>query len=164
MHFLLLDYFHPRNDSFVYNATTFTLHANEGSPSNLLTEHVQTLYWACADIIMRGNPLTMTNSEQRLNQRLRPVTTSSSTCFRTQISFLLYHPPHFAHNSALLHWNFWPLNLSPPSPPPHNPRSALIKHVIRKNAGREFSISLKSPLDTNFHWPLTYLHLVNLHM
>ena len=76
MHFLLLDYFYPRNDGFVYNAAMFTLYANEGSPSNPLTEHVQTLYWACADIIMRGNPLTMTISEQRLNQRLRSVTTS----------------------------------------------------------------------------------------
>ena len=74
--FLLLDYFHPRNDGFVYNATMFTLHANEGSPSNPLTEHVQNLYWACADIIMRGNPLTMTNSEQRQRQRLRSVTKS----------------------------------------------------------------------------------------
>ena len=73
--FLLLDYFHR---------TTFTLeimvlstmqpclpymltregpalsicrHSNEGIP---LTEHGQSLYWACADIIMRGNPLTKT--------------------------------------------------------------------------------------------------------
>ena len=30
-------------------------HTNEGIPS---TEHVQMLHWECADIIMRGNPLT----------------------------------------------------------------------------------------------------------
>ena len=30
-------------------------HTNEGIPS---TEHVHMLHWACADIIMRGNPLT----------------------------------------------------------------------------------------------------------
>ena len=36
--FLLSHYFHPRDDGFVYNATMFTLHANEGSPC---TEHVQ---------------------------------------------------------------------------------------------------------------------------
>ena len=34
---LLLDYFHPRNDGFV-SCLPFT-------------EHVQTLYWACAEII-----------------------------------------------------------------------------------------------------------------
>ena len=32
-------------------------YSNEG---NLLTEDVQSLYWACADIIKRGNPLTKT--------------------------------------------------------------------------------------------------------
>ena len=30
-------------------------HTNEGIPS---TEHVQMLHWACADILMRGNPVT----------------------------------------------------------------------------------------------------------
>ena len=33
----------------------FTLHTNEGTT---YTEHGQMLHWACADIIMRGNPLT----------------------------------------------------------------------------------------------------------
>ena len=37
MHFFLLDYFHPRNYGFVSCLP--------------LTEHVQSLYWACADII-----------------------------------------------------------------------------------------------------------------
>ena len=32
-------------------------HNNEGNP---LTEHVQSLYWACADIQMGENPLTKT--------------------------------------------------------------------------------------------------------
>ena len=39
MQFLLWDYFHPRDYSFVYNATMFTLGANEGRS---YTEHVQT--------------------------------------------------------------------------------------------------------------------------
>ena len=30
-------------------------HTNEGIPS---TEHVQMLHWACADMLMRGNPVT----------------------------------------------------------------------------------------------------------
>ena len=37
-------------------------HINEGIPS---IEHVQMLHWACADIIMRGNPVTdMTDNTQ----------------------------------------------------------------------------------------------------
>ena len=40
-------------------------HTNEGIPS---TEHVQMLHWACADIIMRGNPLTdMTENTEDAN-------------------------------------------------------------------------------------------------
>ena len=40
-------------------------HTNEGMPS---TEHVQMLHWACADIIMRGNPLTdMTDNTEDAN-------------------------------------------------------------------------------------------------
>ena len=40
-------------------------HANEEIPS---TEHVQMLHWACADIIMRGNPLTdMTDNTENAN-------------------------------------------------------------------------------------------------
>ena len=40
-------------------------HTNEGIPS---TEHVQMLHWACADIIMRGNPLTdMTDNTEDAN-------------------------------------------------------------------------------------------------
>ena len=40
-------------------------HTNEGIPS---TEHVQMLHWACADIIMRGNPLTdMTDNTEDTN-------------------------------------------------------------------------------------------------
>ena len=48
----------------------FTLHVNEGSHTlsmsrhnnegNPLTEHVQSLFWVCADIIMRGNSLIKT--------------------------------------------------------------------------------------------------------
>ena len=78
MHFLLLDYFHPRNYGFAYSATMFTLHDNEGrsytimregptlsmcrhsNEVNPLTEHVHSLYWPCVDIIRRGNPLTKT--------------------------------------------------------------------------------------------------------
>ena len=82
--FLLWDYFCPINYAFFCCWTTFTLeimvlstmqpclpymlmregsalsicrHSNEGNP---LTEHGQSLYWACADIIMKGNPLTKT--------------------------------------------------------------------------------------------------------
>ena len=41
-------------------------HTNEGIPS---TEHVQMLHWACADIIMRGNPLTdMTDNTEDATQ------------------------------------------------------------------------------------------------
>ena len=40
-------------------------HTNEGIPS---TEHVHMLHWACADIIMRGNPLTdMTDNTEDVN-------------------------------------------------------------------------------------------------
>ena len=40
-------------------------HTNEGIP---FTEHVQMLHWACADIIMRGNPLTdMTDNTEDEN-------------------------------------------------------------------------------------------------
>ena len=40
-------------------------HTNEGIPS---TEHVQMLHRACADIIMRGNPLTdMTDNTEDAN-------------------------------------------------------------------------------------------------
>ena len=40
-------------------------HTNEGIPS---TEHVQMLHLECADIIMRGNPLTdMTDNTEHAN-------------------------------------------------------------------------------------------------
>ena len=40
-------------------------HTKEGIPS---TEHVHMLHWACADIIMRGNPLTdMTDNTEDTN-------------------------------------------------------------------------------------------------
>ena len=40
-------------------------HTNEGIPS---IEHVQMLHWACADIIMRGNPVTdMTDNTEYAN-------------------------------------------------------------------------------------------------
>ena len=40
-------------------------HTNEGIPS---TEHVHMLHWACADIIMRANPLTdMTDNTEDAN-------------------------------------------------------------------------------------------------
>ena len=40
-------------------------HTNEGIPS---TEHEQMLHWACADIIIRGNPLTdMTDNTEDAN-------------------------------------------------------------------------------------------------
>ena len=65
--FLLLDYFYSINYRYISclpcmlmrEAHTLSMcrHNNEGNP---LTEHVQSLYWACADIIMRGNSLTMT--------------------------------------------------------------------------------------------------------
>ena len=36
-------------------ALSMCTHTNEGIPS---TEHVQMLHWACADMLMRGNPVT----------------------------------------------------------------------------------------------------------
>ena len=44
---LLLDYFHPINDGFVYNYPSLSM-CKLCIP---LTEHVQSLYWACAEII-----------------------------------------------------------------------------------------------------------------
>ena len=41
-------------------------HSNEGNP---LTEHVHSLYWVCADIIMRGNPLSKTETLKRDRSR-----------------------------------------------------------------------------------------------
>ena len=46
--FLLLDYFHPGNYAFVLREAprlSMCRHSNEGNP---LTEHVQSVYWACA--------------------------------------------------------------------------------------------------------------------
>ena len=55
-------------------------HTNEGIPS---TEHVHMLHWACADIIMRGNPLTdMTDNTEDANPNRQ--------CLHTQISHVDY--------------------------------------------------------------------------
>ena len=51
----------------------FILHTNEGGT---YTEHVQMLYWACADILMRGNPLTgMTDKNHDTNANKRVLHT-----------------------------------------------------------------------------------------
>ena len=47
--FLLLDYFHPGNYAFVLREAprlSMCRHSNERNP---LTEHVQSVYWACAE-------------------------------------------------------------------------------------------------------------------
>ena len=50
-------------------------HTNEGIPS---TEHVHMLHWACADIIMRGNPLTdMTDNTEDANTNWQCLHTRS---------------------------------------------------------------------------------------
>ena len=36
-------------------ALSMCRHSNEGIPS---TEHLHMLHWACADMLMRGNPVT----------------------------------------------------------------------------------------------------------
>ena len=57
-------------------------HINEGIPS---TEHVQMLHWACADIIMRGNPVTdMTDNTEYTNWQ----------CLHTWISRLWVQIPY----------------------------------------------------------------------
>ena len=53
-------------------------HTNEGIPS---TEHVQMLHWACADIIMRGNPLTdMTDNTEDANTNWQCLHTLIHPC------------------------------------------------------------------------------------
>ena len=60
-------------------------HTNEGIPS---TEHVHMLHWACADIIMRGNPLTdMTDNTEDANPNRQ--------CLHT-----LKRVPCFAHSNV----------------------------------------------------------------
>ena len=57
-------------------------HINEGIPS---TEHVQMLHWACADIKMRGNPVTdMTDNTEYTNWQ----------CLHTWISRLWVQIPY----------------------------------------------------------------------
>ena len=52
-------------------------HTNEGIPS---TEHVHMLHWACADIIMRGNPLTdMTDNTEDANTNWQCLHTRAET-------------------------------------------------------------------------------------
>ena len=52
-------------------------HTNEGIPS---TEHVHMLHWACADIIMRGNPLTdMTENTEDANTNWQCLHTRNIT-------------------------------------------------------------------------------------
>ena len=51
-------------------------HTNEGIPS---TEHVQMLRWACADIIMRGNPLTDVPDNTEDANKLTAVTFSAGS-------------------------------------------------------------------------------------
>ena len=53
-------------------------HTNEGIPS---TEHVHMLHWACADIIMRGNPLTdMTDNTEDVNTNWQCLHTPLNLC------------------------------------------------------------------------------------
>ena len=62
-------------------------HTNEGIPS---TEHVHMLHWACADIIMRGNPLTnMTDNTEDANTNWQ--------CLHTQRGW--QHCPSYAWRS-----------------------------------------------------------------
>ena len=55
-----------QNPSYLPQCLSMCRHTNEGIPS---TEHVQMLHWACADIIMRGNPVTdMTDNTETQTQ------------------------------------------------------------------------------------------------
>ena len=64
-------------------------HTNEGIPS---TEQVQMLHWACADIIMRGNPLTdMTENTEDANTNWQCLHTYSTY---TNLSLYLVMKPH----------------------------------------------------------------------
>ena len=55
-----------KNPSSLLQCLSMCRHANGGIPS---TEHVQKLHWACADIIMRGNPMTdMTDNTETQTQ------------------------------------------------------------------------------------------------
>ena len=55
-----------KNPSSLPQCLSMCRHTNEGIPS---TEHVQMLHWACADIIMRGNPVTdMTDNTETQTQ------------------------------------------------------------------------------------------------
>ena len=70
--FWLLEYFWPINHEFVLCLPCMLMredptlsmcrHSNEGNPLN---EHVQSLYWACAHIIMRGNYVSRTETLNR---------------------------------------------------------------------------------------------------
>ena len=53
-------------------------HTNGEFPS---PEHVQMLYWACADIIMRGYPVTeMTDNTEYTNANRQCLHTTSPEC------------------------------------------------------------------------------------
>ena len=61
-------------------------HTNEGIPS---TEHVHMLHWACADIIMRGNPVTdMTDNTEDANPNRQCLHTSTHAERMDYIVFL----------------------------------------------------------------------------
>ena len=51
-------------------ALSMCRHTNEGIPS---AEHVQRLHWACADMLMRGNPVTEITETQTDSVYTHPV-------------------------------------------------------------------------------------------
>ena len=55
-----------KNPSSLPQCLSMCRHTNEGIPC---TEHVQMLHWACAEIIVRGNPMTdMTDNTETQTQ------------------------------------------------------------------------------------------------
>ena len=68
-----------KNPSSLPQCLSMCRHTNEGIPS---TEHVQMLHWACADIIMRGNPVTdMTdNTETQHTDSVYTLSGNGTAC------------------------------------------------------------------------------------
>ena len=79
-----------KNPSSLPQCLSICRHNNEGIPS---TDHVQMLHWACADIIMRGNPVTdMTDNAETQTQTdsVYTLTVESSNVIRI-IKTLTFH-------------------------------------------------------------------------
>ena len=78
-------------------ALSMCRHTNEGIPS---TEHLQMLHWACADMLMRGNPVTdWTHYTHNWNQsRLFTHSPEGITCINrlTQYEFIITKRRHFS--------------------------------------------------------------------